>query len=78
MLKVIDIIEINGIMTAVIEGRCCGIKNGSRLSDEYGNIYTVLSVCTVKYENPKDISKQTILSVTPCTLHKGDVLKRVV
>ena len=53
---------------------CNNIKNGSKLTDEHGNIYNVISVGMTRYENPNDITKETTLLVTPCTLRKGNIL----
>lgn len=74
MLKIVDVMKIGEMLSVIVEGDCKELKNGSKLVDNMGNVYTVESVGMARYDNPHDISKTTTLLVTPCTLEKGSEL----
>ena len=74
MLKIVDVMKIGEMLSVIVEGDCKELKNGSKLVDNMGNVYTVESVGMAIYDDPHDISKTTTLLVTPCTLEKGSEL----
>lgn len=72
MFKVLDVFKMGDKLSVTLEGRCDSVKNGSRLSDKSGNIYEVVSVGMTRHNSPEDISKNTTMLITPCTLQKGN------
>ncbi|MCD8180734.1 MAG: hypothetical protein LUF26_04560 [Firmicutes bacterium] len=75
MFKVIDVFKIGENVSVTFEGKCEDIKNGSRLIDENGNMYNIISVAMANYDNPLDISKSTTVLIHPCGIEKGELLK---
>lgn len=71
MLKVLDVFRIGDMLSVTIDGKCDEIKNGSRLTDKNGNIFEVVSVGMTRYDDPSDISNNTTVLITPCTLEEG-------
>ena len=71
MLKVIDMLKVGNMLSVTVEGNCVGLKNGSKLIDGSGKIYTVNSIGMASFKDAHDISKFTTLLVTPNTLEKG-------
>ena len=74
-MKVIDVFRIGDYISVTLEGKCEELKNGSRLIDESGNIFVVLSVAMTRNNNPKDISVSTTVLMAPCSLNTGTELR---
>lgn len=74
IFKIIDTFQIGDNLSVTFEGKCEQIKNGTKLTDNHGNLYMVVSVGTTRHNNPSDISKSTTVLISPSTLKKGDLL----
>ncbi|MDD6176135.1 MAG: hypothetical protein PUC59_10345 [Firmicutes bacterium] len=74
MFKVIYVFKVGKMISVTLEGNGVGIKNGSELMNEHGNLFKVVSVGMPRHDNPSDISKSTDVLLTPCNLQKGDEL----
>lgn len=74
MFKIIDVFQVGNNFSVTFEGACDAIKNGSKLKDDEGNTYDVISVGMTKYNNPEDISKYTTVLLNKCNLTKGSIL----
>ena len=77
MFEVLDTLKIGSNLSVTLSGKCDDVKNGSMLIDEKGNVYNVISVAMTRYDNPADIAESTTLLVMPCTLKKGEKLKKL-
>ncbi len=77
MLQVIDVYKIGDKISVTLCGKCEDIKNGSKLKDNDGNMYNVLSVGMTRFNNPSDIAQSTTVLIAPCSLKKGVQLYRV-
>jgi ribosomal protein L21E len=74
MLKVIDVFKVGNMVSVTLEGACETLKNNSKLVDENGNVFNVVSVAMTRHDNPSDISQYTTVLITPCSLKKGEKL----
>lgn len=74
MFEVMNVLKIGNKLSVTLQGKCESIKNGSKLKDTSGRIYDVISVGMTRYNDPKDITKNTSVLITPCTLSKGTQL----
>ncbi len=77
MFKVSDVFKIGDKLSVTFEGNCQELKNGTKLKDDKGNIFDVLSIGMTRYSEPADISKSTTALITPCNIEKGSVLYSV-
>lgn len=75
MFKVIDVFKIGENISVTFEGKCEGIKNGSRLVDTNGNEYNIISVAMANYSDPRDMAKSTTVLMHPCDIEKGKLLQ---
>lgn len=77
MWEILDVFCVGDMLSITLEGICDGIKNGTRLIDENGNVHEVVSVAMTDNEYPADIRNSTTLLIAGCSLKKGDMLKIV-
>lgn len=74
-MKVIEVFDLCDHISVTLEGKCEELKKGSRLMDENGNIFVVLSVAMTENNNSKDISVSTTVLMNPCSLNTGTELR---
>ena len=74
MFEVVEVFKIGDLLSVTLKGKCEKIKNGSKLEDESGNVYDVISVGMTRHDNPSDISLSTDVLMLPCDLEKGEKL----
>lgn len=71
MLKVLDVFKVGDKLSVTLDGICDTLKNGSKLADNRGNIYYVVSVAMTRSTNPSDIPQSTTVLIAPCDIQKG-------
>lgn len=74
MFRVLDVFKIGETLSVTLNGNGEMIRNGSKLADNNGRVYTVVSVGMTKHNNLSDISKITNVLIVPCDLEKGERL----
>lgn len=74
MFKIIDIFAVGNMLSVSFEGNCEELKSGSRLTDNKGNFYNVISVAMTRHDSPEDISKSTNILISPNTAKLNDML----
>ncbi len=71
MLKVLNVLPVGDKLAVTFEGNGNGIKNGSRIVDDVGNVIEIISVGMGRYENAADISKSTTVLIKKCDISIG-------
>ncbi|MDO5311401.1 MAG: hypothetical protein Q4E94_05795 [Clostridia bacterium] len=74
MFEVMDVFKLGDNLSVTLNGRCDEIRNGSKLTDQKGNVYNVVSVGMTRYDEPSDMTKSTTVLIVPNTLKKGTLL----
>lgn len=77
MFEVLDTFKIGEKLSVTLNGSCDDIKNGSKLKDDDGNVYDVLSVGMTRFSNPADMPQSTTILIMPCSLKKGTQLYKI-
>ncbi len=73
MLRVIDVLNLGTQSSVTFEGKCEQIKNGSKIKDDNGNIFEIISVAMMSYNNPLDINKSTTVLINSTQIKKDNI-----
>lgn len=73
-MQVTDKLKVGDKISVVLTGDVSSVKNGSKLFDDKGRVYTVNSVGMVKYKNGETRNNELHALISPIEIDVGQEL----